>query len=79
MVRRVVMNVSKRVLECPFCYEILEAETPDLLHTAYSSVKPIAKSYQGNILELKYKCQNPKCGRTFTVYWYEPLDYFNRI
>ncbi len=73
------MNVCKRALECPFCREILEVQAPDLLHTAYSSVKPIVRSYEGDVLELKYKCQNSKCNRTFTIYWYEPMDYFNRI
>jgi hypothetical protein len=73
------MNVTKRVLECPFCYEILEVEAPDALHSAYSSVKPIARIYQNDIVEKKYTCPNAKCRRTFTIYWYEPLDYFNRI
>ena len=33
------------IVECPFCFEILEVEPPDRLHSAFSFVKPIPKSY----------------------------------
>jgi hypothetical protein len=67
------------VLECPFCYKPFEIEAPDKLHTAFSPEKPIRNSFHGNIIKLKVKCKNPECKRTVTVYWYAPLEYFNRI
>ena len=67
------------VLECPFCYEILEVEPPDRLHTAFSSAKPILNSYHGDVVKKKYECQNPDCKKSVTVFWYAPLEYFNRI
>jgi hypothetical protein len=73
------MAVSKLVLECPFCYEILEVAPPDKLHSAYSSKKPLLRTYHGDVVEKKHKCQNPACKKPITVYWYAPLDYFNRI
>jgi hypothetical protein len=73
------MTVSKVVLECPFCNHIFEAEAPDKLHSAYSMEKPIAHIYHEKVVETKHRCQNPKCRRVITLYWYAPLDYFNRI
>jgi hypothetical protein len=67
------------VLECPFCYEILEVKPPDRLHTAFSSAKPIQNSYYGDVVKKKYECQNPDCKKSVTVFWYAPLEYFNRI
>jgi hypothetical protein len=67
------------VFECPFCYEILEVEPPDKLHTAFSSVKPIPNSYYGDIVKKKYKCQNQNCKKSITAFWYAPLEYFSRI
>jgi hypothetical protein len=66
-------------IECPFCYEILDIQPPDKLHTAFSLEKPIQKSYHGQILKKKLVCQNPNCNKSITVYWYAPLEYFNRI
>ena len=65
------------VLECPFCYEPIEVEPPDRLHNAFSSAKPIRNSFHGNVVKKKVKCQ--KCKKTVTVFWYAPLEYFNRI
>ena len=73
------MAASKRVLECPFCSEILEVDPPDKLHTAYSSSKPIEKSFYADVVKKKHECQNPGCGKQIIVYWYAPLEYFSRI
>ncbi|HTY74225.1 MAG TPA: hypothetical protein VMD05_01505 [Candidatus Nanoarchaeia archaeon] len=73
------MVASKRVLECPYCSEIVEVEPPDKLHSAYSSAKPIAKSFYADVVKKKHKCQNPNCKKQITVYWYAPLEYFSRI
>jgi hypothetical protein len=67
------------VLECPFCYEILEVQPPNRLHSAFSLQKPLAKSYHGDIVKTKHKCQNPECKKPIKIFWYAPLEYFNRI
>jgi hypothetical protein len=67
------------VLECPSCNEILEADPPDKLHSAFSSAKPIPSSFHGKIISKKVRCQNHACKKTVTVYWYAPLEYFNRM
>jgi hypothetical protein len=73
------MASSKLVLECPFCNQILEVDPPDKLHSAYSTEKPIAHSYYRDVVQQKFKCQNPQCKKPITIYWYAPLDYFNRM
>jgi len=73
------MATSKGTLECPYCEEILEVQSPDKLHIAFSTRKPIPTIYYGEIKVKKHKCQNPKCRKTITVYWYSPLEYFSRI
>jgi hypothetical protein len=66
------------VLECPSCNEILEVEAPDKLHSAFSSAKPTQKGSHGKIIQKKVRCKNQDCKKTFTVYWYAPLEYFCR-
>ncbi len=73
------MVAAQLVLECPFCSEILEIKPPDKLHTAYSSKKPIAQSFHGDVIEKRHKCKNPDCKKQISIYWYAPLDYFNRL
>jgi hypothetical protein len=67
------------VLECPFCYEVLEVEPPNRLHSAFSLAKPVSKSYYGDIIKTKHKCKNPQCNKPITIFWYAPLEYLNRI
>jgi hypothetical protein len=71
--------ISRIVLECPFCNQVFEAESPDKLHTAYSLQKPIASIFHGNIMKKKHRCQNPECKKLIIIYWSAPLDYFNRM
>jgi hypothetical protein len=73
------MAISTIVLECPFCSQIFETQSPDKLHTAYSLKKPIASIFHGRVLRKRFRCQNPGCRKRITIYWYAPLDYFNRI
>jgi hypothetical protein len=73
------MAISKIVLECPFCSQIFETESPDKLHTAYSLKKPITNIFYGKVFEKRFRCQNPECRKTIRIYWYAPLDYFNRM
>jgi uncharacterized protein YlaI len=65
--------------ECPFCNEILEVKPPDRLHSAFSFVEPIPKSYHQKIAKRQYMCQNPECKKSITVFWYAPFEYFSRI
>ena len=67
------------VVECPYCYKPLKIEPPDKIHSAFSSDKPIRNSFHGDIVKTKVKCKNPECGKTVTVFWYAPLEYFTRI
>ena len=73
------MAISKIVLECPFCDQIFETKSPDKLHTAYSLKKPIASIFHGKVLRESFRCENPRCKKRIAIYWYAPLDYFNRI
>jgi hypothetical protein len=52
---------------------------PDEVHAAYSFDKPLKGSFYGEVVEKKLVCRNPKCRKQFKIYWYSPLDYFNRI
>jgi hypothetical protein len=73
------MAISKVVLECPFCSEIFEAQSPDKLRSAYSVEKPIRSSYHGDFVKRRHRCQNPECKKPITIYWYAPMNYFDRI
>jgi hypothetical protein len=73
------MAISKIVLECPLCDQIFETKSPDKLHTAYSLKKPLSSIFHGVVVTKSLRCENPKCGKRITIYWYAPLDYFNRI
>ena len=75
----VTMYISKIVLECPYCNQIFETESPDGLHTAYSLNRPIPHIFHGKVIKKEVKCENPECKKTIAIYWYAPLDYFNRI
>ncbi len=68
------MATSKLVLECPFCSEILEVDSPDMRHTAYST-KPLAENYHGNVIREKRNCSNRKCRKPIVLYWYSISDY----
>jgi len=70
---------AKLALECPNCHWIFEAAPPDNIHSAYSFEKPLKGSFYGEVLEQNLVCRNPKCKKPVTIYWYAPLNYFNRI
>jgi len=72
-------DILVATLECPFCYEILEVQPPDRLHSAFSFSMPLPKSFHEKIIKKKYKCQNLKCKKLITIFWYAPLEYFNRL
>jgi len=62
------MVSSIGVLECPFCDEIFEVKSPDKLHTAFSTTKPVPKSYHADVVErnTSAKTQNVKKQLQFT-------------
>jgi hypothetical protein len=72
------VNKAKVVLECPRCHWMFEAERPDGLHST-SFEKPQKRIVEGNVVEQKYVCRNPKCKNAFIVYWFEPTDSFSGI
>jgi hypothetical protein len=70
---------SKLTLECPYCQWIFEAMPPDKFHSAYSFEKPLRGSFHGEVVEQILVCRNLKCKKTIVIYWYAPLNYFNRV
>ena len=73
------MALAQLVLECPYCYSLFEAEPPDRVRSAYSFEEPLRHSFYGEVVKQKLVCQNPKCKKQVIIYWYAPMDYFNRI
>ena len=73
------MAATKLALECPYCNWIFKAAPPDEMHSAYSFEKPLRGSFHGEVIEQNLTCGNPKCQRSLTIYWFAPLDYFNRV
>ena len=73
------MATSRVNLECPNCQSKFEARQPDRLHSACAFEKPQKGRFTGRVITQKLICRNPKCRKPITVYWYIPLDYFNRI
>jgi len=79
MVGGCFVAVSKLLLGCLYCDWPFEVEPPDRLHFAYSFEKPAKGSFYGKVIEQNVVCLNPKCKKPITIYWYAPLNYFNRI
>ena len=73
------MAKAKLALECPDCHWILEATPPNKIHSAYSYEKPLRGSFYGEVVKQDVVCRNPKCKKAFTIYWYAPLSYFDRV
>jgi len=73
------MATSRVNLECPNCQSKFEARLPDRLHSAYSFEKPQEGRFTGSVITQNLVCRNPKCRKPITIYWYAPIDFFNRI
>jgi len=73
------MASSKLLLRCPYCDWPLEVNPPDRVHSAFSFDKPLRDSFYGEVIEQKLVCQNPKCAKQITIYWYAPMSYFDRM
>jgi len=72
-----VMAETQLVLRCPYCQCVLEAKPPDSWHFEYSFEEPYVKSMHGEVKKREVVCDNPECGKTFVVYWYAPIEYYN--
>ena len=79
MVGGCFMAVSKLLLRCPYCDWPFEVNPPDKLHFAYSFEKPSRGSFYGEVTEQNLVCRNSKCKKPLTIYWYAPMNYFDRI
>jgi hypothetical protein len=73
------MAASKFLLRCPYCDWPFEVNPPDKIRSAYSFEKPLRSSFYGKVIEQNLVCQNPKCKNPITIYWYAPINYFDRI
>ena len=73
------MSADKAALECPACHWVFEAERPDSRYPVASLEKPRKGDIIGDIKEENYVCRNPRCKKAFTVYWFEPLRFFDRL
>jgi len=73
------MAVSKLLLRCPHCNWPFEVNPPDSFHAAYSYEKPLKGSFYGEVIQQNLVCRNPKCKKVITIYWYTPMNYFDRI
>jgi hypothetical protein len=67
------------VLRCPYCDEPFEVRPPDNWHSAYSFEEPLMSSFHGEVRKQTIACQNPKCKKNITIFWYAPMEYFDRM
>ena len=74
-----MVSADKVTLECPNCHWVFEAKMPDKRHSVASLEKPQKSKVIGDIVEESRVCRNPKCKRSFTIYWFEPLQFFHRM
>ena len=61
--------VVKNTLECPSCHWTFEVTAPNSSQMAHSLRKP----FNTDVLEQVFVCQNPKCAKSFSVFWFEPV------
>ncbi len=74
------MTESQLVLRCPYCDEwTFEATPPDKWHSAFSLEEPLMSSLHGEVKTQTIICQNRKCRKPITIYWYAPMEYFDRM
>ena len=73
------MAESQLFLGCPYCNCTFEAKPPDSWHFEYSFEEPLISSHRGEVKKQEIVCQNPKCRKPITIYWYSPIEYFNMM
>ena len=74
-----MISADKVTLECHNCHWVFEAPMPDKRQSVASREKPQKSKVTGDIVEENHVCRNPKCKKSFTVYWFEPLQFFHRM
>ncbi|MCJ7763348.1 hypothetical protein MUP38_07855 [Candidatus Bathyarchaeota archaeon] len=74
-----MVAADKVTLECPNCNWIFEAKRLDSRYPVASLEKPQKSKVAGDIIEENHVCRNQKCKKSFTVYWFEPLQFSDRL
>ena len=74
-----ITNTTKIRFECPYCNWILRQKKPDDQHPFPSTIKPYENIASGNILIQNHNCRNPRCQKSFSVFWFKSQDFYNRI
>ena len=74
-----MISADKVTLECPNCHWVFEAGIPDKRHSVASLEESQKSKVIGDIVEESRVCRNPKCKKSFTIYWFEPLQFFPRM
>ena len=73
------MSKETVVLRCPKCDWTFEAMRGDRLHPHCSTKKPKPQDVIEDIAEMKYKCRNPNCHNSITVYYYRGKPSFKLV
>jgi hypothetical protein len=66
-------------LECPKCHWIFDAPMPDKCHVFASFEAPRKSEITSDIILESHVCRNPKCQKTFTVYWFDSRMHIKRM
>ena len=74
-----MVSADQVTLECPSCHWVFEAKVPDKRHSVASLEEPQKNKIIGDIIEENRVCRNPKCKKSFTIYWFEHLQFIHRI
>lgn len=75
-----VMIESQFVFRCPHCNDaVFEATPPDSWHSVFSFDEPLMSSLHGEVKTQTITCRNVKCKKPITIYWYAPMEYYNRM
>jgi hypothetical protein len=70
---------SQLILRCPHCDAALEVKRPDNWHSAFSFDEPLMSSFHGEVKRQEIPCPNKQCKKSIVIYWYAPLEYFDRM
>jgi rubredoxin len=65
--------------ECPHCSWIIRKAKPDHQHPIPSTTKPNENITSSDILIQNQICRNPRCQKSFPVFWFKSKDFYNRI
>jgi hypothetical protein len=73
------MTELQLTLKCPYCNHDFNVSPPDSWHSEHSFDEPMMSNVHGEIKKQKIVCRNTKCGKTITIYWFAPMEYFARM